>query len=369
MEEPDAPCWRRAPRSAPSPPSASAASRPTNCSMPAAAARCAASSIKAPARATPSTIPWAAPASSKRSVELRQRIGKSFGAVAFVDAGSAYPDYLPNFSLFAPRVGAGAGIRYYTDFGPIRSTSACRSTGARAIHRSASMSASGSRSDARAPSPVVGAGAVAGLLVLAFGFLQTPPGQRMLASALSAAASTRNAASSSVASPASSRPTFAWRGSNSPTAAGRGSPSPMHTCSGRSRRCCRAACASRNSRRRASISCVRLSLRKRLMRRRPNGNRRGCRWASTCRRCRSTISTSPQHWRAPTRAGGWRATRSCRPTWRGQAAPERRSHRRQDRPPNRGHPLRCRPAHGRRRDRARRRAGRRGGGAAGEARA
>jgi translocation and assembly module TamA len=54
------------------------------------------------------------------SVELRQRIGKSFGAVAFVDAGSAYPDYLPNFSLFAPRVGAGAGIRYYTDFGPIR---------------------------------------------------------------------------------------------------------------------------------------------------------------------------------------------------------------------------------------------------------
>ena len=54
------------------------------------------------------------------SGELRQRIGKSFGAVAFVDAGSAYPDYLPNFSLFAPRVGAGAGIRYYTDFGPIR---------------------------------------------------------------------------------------------------------------------------------------------------------------------------------------------------------------------------------------------------------
>jgi translocation and assembly module TamA len=54
------------------------------------------------------------------SVELRQRIGKSFGAVAFVDAGSAYPDYIPDFSLFAPRVGAGAGIRYYTDFGPVR---------------------------------------------------------------------------------------------------------------------------------------------------------------------------------------------------------------------------------------------------------
>ena len=54
------------------------------------------------------------------SIELRQRIGKAFGAVAFVDAGSAYPDMLPNFLLYAPRVGAGVGIRYYTDFGPIR---------------------------------------------------------------------------------------------------------------------------------------------------------------------------------------------------------------------------------------------------------
>ena len=54
------------------------------------------------------------------NVELRQRIGKAFGAVAFVDAGSAYPDYLPNFAQLAPRVGAGVGIRYYTDFGPIR---------------------------------------------------------------------------------------------------------------------------------------------------------------------------------------------------------------------------------------------------------
>lgn len=54
------------------------------------------------------------------SVELRQRIGKSFGAVAFVDAGSAYPGLFPDFSLFAPRVGAGVGLRYYTDFGPVR---------------------------------------------------------------------------------------------------------------------------------------------------------------------------------------------------------------------------------------------------------
>jgi translocation and assembly module TamA len=54
------------------------------------------------------------------NIELRQRIGKSFGAVAFVDAGSAYPKLFPDFSAFAPRVGAGAGIRYYTDFGPVR---------------------------------------------------------------------------------------------------------------------------------------------------------------------------------------------------------------------------------------------------------
>ena len=54
------------------------------------------------------------------SVEFRQRIGKSFGAVAFIDAGSAYTDTIPNFSQFAPRIGTGAGVRYYTDFGPAR---------------------------------------------------------------------------------------------------------------------------------------------------------------------------------------------------------------------------------------------------------
>ena len=54
------------------------------------------------------------------SVELRQRIGKSFGAVAFIDAGSAYTDTIPNFSQMPPRLGTGAGVRYYTDFGPAR---------------------------------------------------------------------------------------------------------------------------------------------------------------------------------------------------------------------------------------------------------
>lgn len=53
------------------------------------------------------------------SLELRQRIGDSFGVVAFIDAGSAYPGRIPDFAL-APRIGAGIGARYYTDFGPIR---------------------------------------------------------------------------------------------------------------------------------------------------------------------------------------------------------------------------------------------------------
>jgi translocation and assembly module TamA len=40
--------------------------------------------------------------------------------VLFIDAGAAYSDTLPNFSQFSPRVGTGAGVRYYTSFGPAR---------------------------------------------------------------------------------------------------------------------------------------------------------------------------------------------------------------------------------------------------------
>ncbi len=54
------------------------------------------------------------------SLEFRQRIGQAFGVVAFVDAGSAYPDVMPDFSSLPPRIGAGLGARYYTDFGPAR---------------------------------------------------------------------------------------------------------------------------------------------------------------------------------------------------------------------------------------------------------
>lgn len=52
------------------------------------------------------------------SMEFRQRIGASWGAVGFVDAGAV------GTRAFAPtdelRVGAGLGIRYYTAIGPVR---------------------------------------------------------------------------------------------------------------------------------------------------------------------------------------------------------------------------------------------------------
>jgi translocation and assembly module TamA len=54
------------------------------------------------------------------SIEFRQRIGKSFGVVAFIDAGSAYLESLPNFAESTPRIGTGVGLRYYTGFGPAR---------------------------------------------------------------------------------------------------------------------------------------------------------------------------------------------------------------------------------------------------------
>lgn len=52
------------------------------------------------------------------SLELRTRLTDKFGAVAFVDAGSVGEDSAPTFKNLA--VGVGAGVRYYTSFGPIR---------------------------------------------------------------------------------------------------------------------------------------------------------------------------------------------------------------------------------------------------------
>ena len=51
------------------------------------------------------------------TVEFRQRIGESFGAVAFVDAGQVSTSSAGFGGL---RAGAGVGARYYTAIGPIR---------------------------------------------------------------------------------------------------------------------------------------------------------------------------------------------------------------------------------------------------------
>jgi translocation and assembly module TamA len=52
------------------------------------------------------------------SVEFRQRIGKSFGAAAFADAGQVGSGSSPFEGTL--RVGVGGGVRYYTPIGPIR---------------------------------------------------------------------------------------------------------------------------------------------------------------------------------------------------------------------------------------------------------
>ena len=49
---------------------------------------------------------------------MRQRIGESFGAAAFVDAGQVGEGSVPGEGDL--RVGAGVGARYYTAIGPIR---------------------------------------------------------------------------------------------------------------------------------------------------------------------------------------------------------------------------------------------------------
>ncbi len=55
------------------------------------------------------------------SLEARVRLpifGGNFGVVPFVDAGNIYTESIPKFSGF--RIGAGVGLRYYSNFGPIR---------------------------------------------------------------------------------------------------------------------------------------------------------------------------------------------------------------------------------------------------------
>jgi translocation and assembly module TamA len=52
------------------------------------------------------------------AVEARIRAFRNFGIVPFIDAGNIYTDPLPRFTDF--RYGAGLGVRYYSNFGPIR---------------------------------------------------------------------------------------------------------------------------------------------------------------------------------------------------------------------------------------------------------
>ncbi len=55
------------------------------------------------------------------SLEARVRLpmfGGNFGVVPFVDAGNIYSSSIPKFSGL--RIGAGLGLRYYSNFGPIR---------------------------------------------------------------------------------------------------------------------------------------------------------------------------------------------------------------------------------------------------------
>lgn len=52
------------------------------------------------------------------TAEFRFKITPKYGAVTFVDVGSVSDSATPDFDQIA--VGVGAGIRYYTDFGPLR---------------------------------------------------------------------------------------------------------------------------------------------------------------------------------------------------------------------------------------------------------
>jgi translocation and assembly module TamA len=55
---------------------------------------------------------------AEASAELRFKLTDTIGAVAFLDMGSVGTAVVPTFSNMA--VGAGAGLRYYTGFGPLR---------------------------------------------------------------------------------------------------------------------------------------------------------------------------------------------------------------------------------------------------------
>lgn len=66
----------------------------------------------------PDETPQGGTALAAGTLEFRQRILNSYGAVAFLDAGQVTVD--STFFTGTWRIGAGVGARYYTAFGPIR---------------------------------------------------------------------------------------------------------------------------------------------------------------------------------------------------------------------------------------------------------
>ena len=66
----------------------------------------------------PDRRPTGGTAVSAGTIEFRQRILKSFGAVAFIDAGQVTENGAPFTQGW--RIGAGVGARYYTSIGPLR---------------------------------------------------------------------------------------------------------------------------------------------------------------------------------------------------------------------------------------------------------
>ena len=53
------------------------------------------------------------------STELRVRINSDYGIVTFIDGGNVYNSTIPNFKN-GIYWGIGVGLRYYTQFGPLR---------------------------------------------------------------------------------------------------------------------------------------------------------------------------------------------------------------------------------------------------------
>ncbi len=74
------------------------------------------------------------------------KVTETIGLVGFVDAGNSFSSVYPDFSE-GLKVGAGAGIRYFTPVGPLRLDVAVPLTRKRTTPASPSMSASARRSD------------------------------------------------------------------------------------------------------------------------------------------------------------------------------------------------------------------------------